>query len=239
MKSYRSLSGPFFERPYYELTEIEQICSDELHKFNLLPSVPEPIRIERFIEKRFKVTPFYEDLPDGVLGYTKFGPKGVHAIGISRALSEREETGSERRVITTMAHEAGHGLLHAHLFAFSELPASLFSNDMILTEPKILCRKETVDGFRENAKISNYRGQWWEFQANQAMGSLLLPRRLAMKTLDPFLMEIGQMGKKLPDPKLKEEAISELVHVFNINPIVARIRMDSIFPNACGPQLPI
>lgn len=236
MKTYRSSSGPFTERPYYELSEIEQICSDELLKVGLLPSSPEQIRIERFIEKRFKISPVYEDLGEGVLGYTKFGPKGVHGIVISRALSEEGEIGSDRRVLTTMAHEAGHGLLHAHLFIFGEIPRSIFGDNSNSNEPKILCRKETVDGFQGNSTI-NYKGRWWEFQANLAMGSLLLPKKLVMLALEPFLVKKGLMGVNVFNPELKQKAIKELVGVFNINPIVASIRIDSIFSPVINSQL--
>ena len=34
----------------------------------------------------------------------------------------------------------------------------------------ILCRGDGIDG-------ATYRGEWWEYQANQCMASLLLPRQ--------------------------------------------------------------
>src|SRR5665213_29794 len=105
------------------------MCCDELRKESLLPSSPEVIRIDRFIEKRFRVSPQYEVLPDGVLGFTRFGKNGVKAVVISAALDAEGGKVSERRVRTTMAHEAGHGLLHAHLFALDEIPLHLFDKE--------------------------------------------------------------------------------------------------------------
>jgi hypothetical protein len=90
MRIYRAKQGPFHERPFFEQNEIEALCLEELRKVGLLPSAPQEIRIERFVEKRFGTTPVYEDLPDGVLGFTRFSPKGVAAIVISRVLSEEE-----------------------------------------------------------------------------------------------------------------------------------------------------
>lgn len=69
MRTFRSKSGPFSERPHFEPNEIDQICSDELRKQGLFPNSPEAIRIDRFVEKRFGVVPHYEDLPAGVLGF--------------------------------------------------------------------------------------------------------------------------------------------------------------------------
>ncbi len=229
MKTYPTSSGPFPERPVYKIEEVELICEDELRKVGLFPSEPGPIRIERFIEKRLKIVPKYEDLPEGILGCTKFGPKGVQEIIISRRLTEENSRVAERRVNTTLAHEAGHGLLHAHLFVLGQPPKSLFGGCVDPNEPKILCRQDTIEGVQDRKKIS-YGGQWWEFQANLAIGGLLLPRRLVEIALEPFLVEKGQLGNKLLEPVRKEKALRELVEVFDVNPIVARIRIEGIFP---------
>jgi hypothetical protein len=117
MKTIRSESGPVGERPHFKPSEIDRICSDELRKHGLFPSSPQPVRIDRFVEKRFGVVPRYEDLPDGVLGYTKFSKNGVNGIVISAALDTEGAKVAERRIRTTLAHESGHGLLHAYLFA--------------------------------------------------------------------------------------------------------------------------
>lgn len=71
MKTFRAKPGaPFRERPYYDLAEIERTCIDELNAQGLLPREPAAIRIDRFIEKRFGVIAEYDDLPDGLLGYS-------------------------------------------------------------------------------------------------------------------------------------------------------------------------
>jgi hypothetical protein len=76
MKTFRTSAGPFSERPYYTQREIEEICGTELSGAGCLPGVPEPIRIDRFIEKRFGITHEYDDLGAAILGYTRFGPEG-------------------------------------------------------------------------------------------------------------------------------------------------------------------
>src|SRR5689334_7515771 len=110
MKHFRTSRGPFAERPYYTDNEIETICTDELRAVKLLPDRPEAVRIERFIEKRFRVTPEYQDLGEGILGMTQFSSKGVKAVIVARTLEDEGTESAERRIRSTFAHEGGHGL---------------------------------------------------------------------------------------------------------------------------------
>lgn len=106
MRTYRTNRGPFATRPFYKPAEIDRMCGDALKAAGLMPDSPEAVRIERFVEKHFKVSPRYEPLPDGVLGYTSFGPSGVTGIVITTALDEEGGSVSERRIRTTLAHAA-------------------------------------------------------------------------------------------------------------------------------------
>jgi hypothetical protein len=181
MKSFRTKRGPFQERPYYTSQEIEQIRSGELQSVGLLPTAPEATRIERFIEKRFRLTPAYEDLPPGMLGYTLFGATGPTKIVVAGALAEEGTKPAERRINTTLAHEAGHCLLHGHLFAMDSPTMQLFGDTAVSSAigSKILCR--------DDQRRSTYDGKWWEYQANQAIAGLLLPRRLVEQVAEHFL----------------------------------------------------
>ena len=202
---------------------------DELRKVGLYPAAPEPIRIDRFVEKRFGVEPTYEDLPEGVLGFTQFGKDGVVAIVISASLDAKTGKVAERRVRTTFAHEAGHGLLHAHLFALDEKPLHLFDTDS-RSDHQILCRD--VQG--EEWKGRAYDGRWWEFQANRAMGSLLCPRGLVQEAVKPFLVPSGSLGGQMLDGNRKEEAALTLAEIFDVNPVVVRIRLTDLYPPETG-----
>jgi hypothetical protein len=233
MRTFRSRSGPFQKRPHYGLNEIEKMCIDELDAVGLLPTSPEPVRIDRFVEKRFKPHE-YADLPNGVLGYTKFGPSGVEAIVIAKLLDDgRSGISDERRVRTTLAHEAGHGLLHAHLFASGLKPTSLFGDGD--NKPEILCR-DIPHGHAHKEK-RGYDGRWWEFQANKAIGGLLMPRRLVEIATEKFTVETGLLGTRRLAPDKRESAAWSLADVFDVNPIVARFRLDELFPVADEDQL--
>jgi hypothetical protein len=201
---------------YFEdLGEIDEICFEALERQSLLPSNPAPIRIERFVEKEFKTALRYEDLGPDNLGCTIFNSLGaVEAILVSRSLEEQNTTPARRRVRSTVAHEAGHGLLHGSLFIEGNLP-NLGEN-----QRRILCRSKDILGETPRS----YRGRWWEFQANQAIGSLLLPRSL----MNTFLDQSGT-GSRILTPAERESLAKKAAVIFDVNPVVARIRLDSLF----------
>ncbi|MBI4838575.1 MAG: hypothetical protein HY806_05425 [Nitrospirae bacterium] len=236
MRTYRTTSSPFTEKPFYTPDEVEQICVDSLQSVNLLPSEPQPIRIERFIEKQFKIYPTYEDLPEGVLGCIAFTTNGVKGIIISKSLSEEANKIAERRINTTLAHEAGHALLHTHLFVLGQKPESLFGNNVDSRKPKILCRNDAIQGIRSYKEI-RYDGRWWEYQANFAIGPLLLPRSLIMISLEPFLVKMGMLEIPILNRGRQEEAVKTVAETFDVNPIVAKIRLDMLFPPSKDGQL--
>jgi len=225
VRTYRSRTGPFPERPYYKIEEIERTCTIELSAVGLLPTEPSPVRIERFIEKKFGVVPQYDDLPEGILGFSRFGPKGLEAVVISRDLVEEDSKSAQRRANTTLAHEAGHALFHAHLFVLGAPQPGMFGNDV--TEPKILCRCDSVHSVASNQE---YDGRWWEFQANQAIGPLLMPRRLVHKALAGIVVPSGSLGvsEAIPDEH-RETAVALLAKTFEVNPAVARIRIQELY----------
>ncbi len=232
MKSFRTKSGPFSERPHFEPGEIDRMCLDELRKAGCLPAAPEAIRIDRFIEKRFNVVPEYDDLPGGVLGYTRFSKQGVEAIVVAKALETDGGKVAERRIRTTLAHEAGHGLLHAYLFAVEDAGTSLFNSEP-KDKDKILCRD--VDG--ESGRHGGYDGRWSEYQANRAIGGLLLPKKLVGMALQPYMALAGSLGVPTLAQKRRGEAERALAEIFDVNPVVARLRIADLYPFAQGGQL--
>lgn len=226
MRTFRGQNGPFLERPHFTDSEIDGMCEEALQKVDLLPNSAQPIRIERFIEKHFGVVPIYEELPSGVLGFTTFCGKGVRSMHIARSLVDDTSTSSERRLNSTLAHEAGHGLMHAYLFAFDGAGLSLFGKDKDITGSQVLCR-DTDYGHR-----GRYDGRWWELQANRAIGGFLLPRPLLGSVLQQFFTDSGDGGKLTIAEEDRERAAQALAEIFNVNPAVARLRLTTLFPFA-------
>jgi len=222
MKSVRTKKGPFAERPFYKDDEIERLCREELESAGLYPSDPRPIRIDRFIEKRFRITHDYEELPSEILGYTRFNKGGVSAIVVARSLDDNS-TVNDRRIRSTLAHEAGHGLLHSHLFVLTGQSA-LFPEGQT-ESPRVMCRGE-----KDGRPRPRYAGEWWEYQANRTIGGLLLPRLLAMKAIERFISQVGLLGTaSLPDGQ-RALATKHIAEVFEVNPAVASIRLEELFP---------
>jgi hypothetical protein len=215
-------SGPFPFQLYFEdLGEIDEICLEALERQSLLPSEPAPIRIERFVEKEFKTTLRYEDLGPDNLGCTIFNSfGGVEAIVVSRSLEEQNTTPARRRARSTVAHETGHGLLHGSLFIGDNFPGGGGN------QRRILCRSEDILVERDRP----YRGRWWEFQANQAIGSLLLPRSLMNVFCDQCGIGVDSSGSLMLVSSERESLAKRAAVTFDVNPIVARIRLNSLFP---------
>jgi len=232
VRKVQTPSGPFAFRLYFEdLGEIDKICLEALTSQSLLPSDPAPIRIERFVEKQFKASLRYEDLGPEHLGCTIFNSSGgVEAILVSRLLEEQNTLPARRRVRSTIAHEAGHGLLHGSLF----IEGNSALNDALGEKQRlILCRSEDilVDTQR------SYAGRWWEFQANQAIGSLLLPSLLMNAFLNQSGIKPSSLGTSVLTPAQREALVKKAAVIFDVNQIVVRIRLDSLFSQKKAEQM--
>jgi hypothetical protein len=167
MRKVPTPSGPFPFQVYFDdLGEIDEICLEALKSQSLLPSKPAPIRIERFVEKQFRTPLRYEDLGPDNLGCTIFNSSGaVEAILVSRSLEEQNTTPARRRVRSTVAHEAGHGLLHGPLFIGDNFP------DRGKNQRRILCRSEDI--LVETQR--SYRGRWWDSRQTRRLGVSCFP----------------------------------------------------------------
>ena len=216
MKISRATSGPYRDRIHYEIDEIENLTEDDLRKHELLPITPSRIDIDLYVEQRF-VTPRYDDLPPTLLGYTDFGPNGPTDIVINQTLASDKSIVAKRRVRTTIAHEAGHALLHTILHIETGQTTFLGQEQ---EAPRIMCKEEDF-------KRTAYDGKWWEYQANLAMSSLLLPKRLTLTALEPYLTTT-KLGTRALQPSTAELAARALSDIFDVNPIVATIRIQQL-----------
>lgn len=224
MREIAKPGEPFGRRLYFSGGEIEEICVDALERSGCLPPEPSPIEIDLFIEKYFECQIFYEDVEPGVLGFAEFDARGrVQAVGAARSLFDDGSVG-ERRVRSTLAHEAGHGLLHATLFSAAYESHPLLDGSFDHERRRIMCRAEDFKRSRDG-----YDGKWWEWQANQAIGGLLLPQRLVEACVEPLLEERGVLGLPELPATNREQAVRLLADTFDVNRAVARIRLPVLF----------
>jgi hypothetical protein len=91
--------------------------------------------------------------------------------------------------------------------------------------PRILCRDQDVAPV--GAKPA-YSGRWWEWQANRAIAGLLLPQKLVTTAITSMLNR-DKIIHVLPDDK-RGEAEALTAKTFDVNPAVARIRLQEMFP---------
>lgn len=227
MKEFRTKDGPYPLRLLYETLEIDDICLDALKQAKLLPYEPEPIKIDLFLEKYFEVPLIYEDLGEGIMGSTVFNSKGgVTGFTIAPWIEDEGTPTAERRVRSTLAHEGGHALLHPKLF-IADQTADLFGHSPADQRPRnFLCRSTDISP--SPGATSKYDGRWWEWQANRAIGGLLLPCPTVRKLVAPYL-EDSAFGPSLRESQ-RARAEKEIAETFDVNPVVARIRLEEMFP---------
>jgi hypothetical protein len=100
--------------------------------------------------------------------------------------------------------------------------------------PTIMCR-EVADAAVGQARSANHAGSrqtpWHEYQANRAIGALLLPQPLVRRVSEAFLISDGLFGElQLPDAA-RPRLIEELMETFDVNRPVAKIRIDQMYPS--------
>jgi hypothetical protein len=69
------------------------------------------------------------------------------------------------------------------------------------------------------------------------MGALLLPRSLVENVLEGTLEVRGLLGMRVLLERNHEPAILLIAEIFDVNPIVARYRLDALYPPAAEQQL--
>jgi hypothetical protein len=226
MRIGKSAGGSAFSQTlYFKPGEIDRMCEDELRKANMLPDKPEPIDIELFTESHLECTVDYADIPQGVMGYTYFATTGKPTVvGISPDLDDGTATGTHR-VRSTFAHEAGHCILHPILFMEDPTP-KLLNHNLDFEKRRILCRPSDF-----NQTKQMYDGRWWEYQANCAIGGFLLPKKLVIIALAPFLTKSGGLGLEVLESMNRILAEREVSRIFSVSQAAARIRIEQIFPS--------
>lgn len=239
MKQRRDPRSPFGMSLHFELDEFETMM-DELrnragpHVF----SEGKGVDVDLVLLRGLDIEADYVDLPKGVLGRTQFQRDGQARVEIRRELSDAAELDAlaRRRLRTTLAHEAGHVTCHAQLFFEDSQTRSLFQGEQEQAPraSKILCREDGV------GKLG-YRGEWWEFQANQCMACLLLPRDLFMDRVKRALRALGIESFEEAIARQKDELlIHEISRCFDVSFDVVFYRLEAFgfVPKLGQPRLP-
>lgn len=224
---------PFSRKVFIPDGRIERICGDALRSANLLPDKPSAIRIDRFIEKYFGIEIEYDDLSarfgEGVMGACRFKRDGsVAQILVEQTLAEEDSKLAEKVVRSTMAHEAGHGLLHGDLFAEKfQADAEIESSGIVGRQKRegLLPDGFACRGLGGSAQAAN-RYDWWEVQANRAMAALLLPKSLVSQFLDSIMFPLQSVGGRTIIPDFKDVR-SMVADRFEVSLTMAGFRIEA------------
>lgn len=234
MKEYRLPSGE--RKVWYEPAEIDQIMTDELHRARLLPEVADgdvSIDIEAFVERHLRLQlDQYAELPSDVLGVTEFVPGKDPRVSINgdltgSALDDEDTTpGLVGRWRATVAHEAGHVLLHRSLFELDSMQRGLFSGSAQEPgrNPRLLrCLKRDVT-YRNGGP-----SDWKEVQANMAIGGLLMPKPLIVGVVREERARLGLCDTSLTaNGGALEDLIAAVAERFTVSRQAARIRIEGL-----------
>ena len=226
MRSSRDHRSPWGKRLYFEAHEFETMMKDLLLRVG--PDVfveSSGVDVDRVLLAAFELEADYVSLPDGVLGRTLFLPDGSAQIEVSRELADEAETDTvhRRRLRTTLAHECGHVACHRILFLADTETISLFPSGEGQEEekPAILCRENTV--------APAYSGEWWEYQANQCMACLLLPRHLLVPRFRAVLTGVGVGSYEEAVKRVKDgDIIRTLANMFDVSWQVLLCRLEDL-----------
>jgi IrrE N-terminal-like domain len=227
MRQYRGPGGE--ERVWFDQPEIEQMMESELRKAALMPTDAGPsVDLEAFIERYLKATlDQYAQIADNVLGVTEFFAGKPPKISINKdltgsALDEDDSPpGRLGRWRATLAHEAGHVLLHRSLFEFAVGNMDLFGSTSAAESGRQLHRCLKRDATYASG------GDWREVQANQAMAALLMPKsffgRLAR-------VEIGKLFPGCATIPFggEDRVAARIAPVVEVSRQAARIRLNTL-----------
>ena len=237
VKRWPGKDGKFGVRLYFEDSEFELMMDDLRLKAGAdVFREGSGIDVDLVLLKAFSLEADYVDLPTGVLGRTVFDQMGHPRIEMSRDLDKAATSDNlaHRRLRTTLAHEVGHVACHSELFIEDTETMSLFPEDGVLHQEGILCREASVGNYDER----QYHGEWWEYQANQCMAALLLPRELFREKVDRAIESMGAASFNEAVRKgSSEEIVRLLSHCFDVSQKMVLYRLEGLGYIANSPQL--
>jgi hypothetical protein len=106
-----------------------------------------------------------------------------------------------------------------------------------LRDKRFLCRNNDIDPSATRSPARQYDGRWWEWQANRAIGGFLLPKQMVRTAVAPFLTRTLVTGIASLPASARAKAEYDIATVFEVNPVVARIRLSEMFPDKTGQQI--
>lgn len=227
MRRYRASNGE--ERLWFDVSEIELMMESELRKASLMPTESSPsVKLESFVERHLKATlDQYAELDVSVLGVTEFFEGKAPRISLNKNLtgSALDDGDAPPGVLgrwrATVAHEAGHVLLHRSLFEFAV-------GNMNLFEPSPAERGRQLQRcLKRDVAHGGGASDWREVQANQAMAALLMPKSFFLKIARAHIEQLFP-GVDMLTAGQDDRVAARLGPVLEVSKQAARIRLTTL-----------
>lgn len=224
MRMIQDKTGRFRQRPHYQPSELDRECESIVTKFlqTRYGAARFPIStddLSLMIEKETEDLDHYADLNEygpGVEGLTMFEPGARPIVKIANFLADGNR---ENRRRTTLTHEFGHVVFHAHLFDSQGQTDDLFGQkDAAASE------LERVQVCKRDTMVDAAPVDWMEWQAGHVCGAILMPATAVRAVIrDKFSLEIA--GGRTKDGKVVRAMIEELQARFQVSEQAARVRL--------------
>lgn len=212
-----------------EIENIAQRCRQGFIK-SVGKSDPTTIEVDKFIEnylpgalgKEIVFDP-YADLmrTEGpkVLGATYFYDDHLE-VKVERLVTQGAERSCQwGRYNAIVIHESVHCTIHPILFEGIPNQAEFFERPV---SKKISCLQRTIENY--------YTGEWWEYQANQIMANILMPRELFLchfqKERDSWCVMSNH--DLIKNYHYFDYVLHEVARIFGVSKQAVRIRLQEL-----------
>lgn len=238
MRHYRTPGSILTERTYYSRAEIEKMASDELRAAQCWPAKPEPIALERYLQRRHGLEPEITELDPGLMGSADFTNPRQPVIRISTEIFN----GPKPRYRSTLAHEIGHLVLHASRFLDEEFLRALELRRRGLHRGFACSATDIDEAPRERVNKADPLFHL-EYQANLFMVAQALPRPLVRMCVAPWTRTTSLRGGERETILIeahREEAIHSVAKTFIVSRTMATFRLAELYgaPAAVKTQPP-
>lgn len=230
MRRYRASDGSL--RIWFDPEEIEDLAEDQLQRAGLAPTLASPVvDVERFVEEYLQAElDQYAPLDADVLGVTEFRPGQPPLVCINRMLTEaafeqpNPSPAARGRWRATLAHEAGHILLHRSLVE----PNPAQTTFLELPEDEV--QTPTMGMFRcvQREVVFGGGADWREVQANRCMAALLMPRSIFLRVVAQVKQGMGLSPREPLRADRLNTVVRKLARHFQVSRQAARIRLEEL-----------
>ncbi|HVV51142.1 MAG TPA: ImmA/IrrE family metallo-endopeptidase [Polyangia bacterium] len=225
MKTIRGRDGR--DQLWFGDGEIEEIIEAELRNASMVPSIDSPaLNLELFIERHLGARlDQYVEMEAALLGFTEFfgdhPPRvSINAQLTGSALDEDEtEPGIRGRFRATLAHEAAHVVLHRSFVERGARNMELFGEEPTARRALHRCPKSAAS-FRRVV-------DWREWQANQGMAALLMPRVTFVELARREIAAVFPGRTDVPEGQ-EHRIIPALAGLFEVSKQAAAIRLETL-----------